>query len=257
MYTKTEFCKRAGITPETLRHYVDIGLIHPREISSNGYRKYDAENILELWFYRLGVSLGSPLKEIRTWNESMTLEQFHEQLCIREQLLKKQLEEMQNQLNMIQEICYYTEHEMKTNQAVTMEPGLDGYRVFCGEDPVSVWRMAEAAELFPYASIEIDYPIKFFKPRLGICIMKDRWKRLDLSTTAGLELMPARDSLCMSLITSRPLALTAEDFSPLLAAWKDSGREADSDVICSVYCMEGGVHTNSYLLKCRILLKEK
>ena len=36
MYTKIELCKNAGITPETLRHYVDIGLINPKEITEKG-----------------------------------------------------------------------------------------------------------------------------------------------------------------------------------------------------------------------------
>ena len=94
MYTKIELCKNAGITPETLRHYVDIGLINPKEITEKGYRKYDRDNILDLWFYRLGASLGNPLKEVKKWNTAMSMEHFQGQLKQRETQLERTIEEL-------------------------------------------------------------------------------------------------------------------------------------------------------------------
>ncbi len=55
----------AGVTPRTLHHYDDIGLLKPSRIGDNGYRYYGEEALLKLQqilFYR---ELNMPLDEIR------------------------------------------------------------------------------------------------------------------------------------------------------------------------------------------------
>lgn len=268
MYTKSEFCKKAGITPETLRHYVDIGLLFPKEVTPNGYRKYDRDSILDLWFYRLGASLGNPLKEVKNWQNSMTLEHFHKRLLEQECRLEQEIVQLENRLSMIREICLYTERELKTNQKVSKEPGLDGYRAFCDGGHSAEGKIVQMAELFPMTSIEIDYGIpknwralvkedcsKLLDARLGICIMKERWSLLEMGDTKGLELMPAMDSVCMSLVTTRPFSLRIHDFLPLLCKLEEDDYEPQSDIIGSLFCREVIGNEVHYLLKCRILVK--
>lgn len=270
MYTKTEFCRNAGITPETLRHYVDISLIKPKEITEKGYRKYDRDNILDLWFYRLGASLGNPLKEIRNWNTAMSKNDFLLGLGEREAQLIRTIELMEQQLSMIREIRHYMEKEMESGLAVTKEPGIAGYRAFCDSGPEAQRQIAKMAELFPMASVVIDYVLPknwkeenqqpqdsqetYLKARLGICILKERWGLMDLTDTQGLEMMPARDSLCMSLVTDRPFHLGRNDFDPLLHALKAGGYTPESDIIGSLFCREVAKDHVTYLLKCRILI---
>ena len=55
----------AGVTPRTLHHYDDIGLLKPSRVGDNGYRYYGEEAVLKLQqilFYR---ELDFPLEEIR------------------------------------------------------------------------------------------------------------------------------------------------------------------------------------------------
>ena len=55
----------AGVTPRTLHHYDDIGLLKPSRVGDNGYRYYGEEALLRLQqilFYR---ELDMPLEEIR------------------------------------------------------------------------------------------------------------------------------------------------------------------------------------------------
>ena len=55
----------AGVTPRTLHHYDDIGLLKPSRVGDNGYRYYGEEALLKLQqilFYR---ELEFPLEEIR------------------------------------------------------------------------------------------------------------------------------------------------------------------------------------------------
>jgi DNA-binding transcriptional MerR regulator len=65
MFTVKQLSKLAGVTPRTLHHYDDIGLLKPSRIGDNGYRYYEDEALLKLqqiMFYR---ELDFPLDDIR------------------------------------------------------------------------------------------------------------------------------------------------------------------------------------------------
>ena len=65
MYTVKQLSKLAGITPRTLHHYDEIGLLKPSRVGANGYRYYGEESVLRLQqilFYR---ELGMPLEDIK------------------------------------------------------------------------------------------------------------------------------------------------------------------------------------------------
>ncbi len=232
MYTKIELCKNAGITPETLRHYVDIGLINPKEITEKGYRKYDRDNILDLWFYRLGASLGNPLKEVKKWNTAMSMEHFQGQLKQRETQLERTIEELGQQLIMIREIRHYVEKEQKAEQVVTKEPGLAGYRAFCDSGLAAQrqnWR-----EIYLKST---NHETTCMESRLGICVMKEQFDCMGLAEKDGLEEMPAMNSLCMFLVTSRPFQLGWKDFLPILDK-AAKGYVLHSGIIGSLFCRE-------------------
>jgi len=65
MFTVKQLSKLAGVTPRTLHHYDEIGLLKPSRVGDNGYRYYGEESVLRLQqilFYR---ELGIPLEEIK------------------------------------------------------------------------------------------------------------------------------------------------------------------------------------------------
>ena len=65
MLTVKQLSKLAGITPRTLHHYDQIGLLKPSRVGDNGYRYYGDESVLRLQqilFYR---ELGIPLDDIK------------------------------------------------------------------------------------------------------------------------------------------------------------------------------------------------
>ncbi len=65
MFTVNQLAKMAGVTPRTLHHYDDIGLLKPSRVGDNGYRYYGEEALLRLQqilFYR---ELDLPLEDIR------------------------------------------------------------------------------------------------------------------------------------------------------------------------------------------------
>ncbi|HET8685743.1 MAG TPA: MerR family transcriptional regulator [Methanosarcina sp.] len=65
MFTVKQLSKLAGVTPRTLHHYDEIGLLKPSRVGDNGYRYYGEESLLKLQqilFYR---ELGIPLDDIK------------------------------------------------------------------------------------------------------------------------------------------------------------------------------------------------
>ena len=65
MFTVKQLSKLAGVTPRTLHHYDEIGLLKPSRVGENGYRYYGEESVLRLQqilFYR---ELGMPLEDIK------------------------------------------------------------------------------------------------------------------------------------------------------------------------------------------------
>jgi DNA-binding transcriptional MerR regulator len=65
MFTVKQLSKMAGVTPRTLHHYDDIGLLKPSRVGDNGYRYYGKEALLKLQqilFYR---ELDFPLDDIK------------------------------------------------------------------------------------------------------------------------------------------------------------------------------------------------
>jgi DNA-binding transcriptional MerR regulator len=65
MLTVKQLSKLAGVTPRTLHHYDEIGLLKPTRVGENGYRYYGEESVLRLQqilFYR---ELDIPLEDIK------------------------------------------------------------------------------------------------------------------------------------------------------------------------------------------------
>ncbi len=65
MFTVKQLSKLAGVTPRTLHHYDEIGLLKPSRVGDNGYRYYGEDAVLRLQqilFYR---ELDIPLDDIK------------------------------------------------------------------------------------------------------------------------------------------------------------------------------------------------
>lgn len=100
MYTINEFSKLSGVSPRSLRHYEDLGLLNPSR-EKNGYRIYnnsDVEKLHLILFYKsLGYKLSS-IKEIMKSSDFNLEESLIKQLTILEER-KEQLESLIDNVN--------------------------------------------------------------------------------------------------------------------------------------------------------------
>lgn len=64
MFTVSELAGKAEVTPDTVRHYVHIGMLKPERNPTNGYKLFSSLDISKLRFIRQAQSLGFTLAEI-------------------------------------------------------------------------------------------------------------------------------------------------------------------------------------------------
>ncbi len=59
-----ELARAAGATPDTVRHYLRIGLLQPERDAANGYHRFGERDLVRLRFIQSAKQLGFQLDEI-------------------------------------------------------------------------------------------------------------------------------------------------------------------------------------------------
>jgi DNA-binding transcriptional MerR regulator len=122
MFTVKQLSKLAGVTPRTLHHYDDIGLLKPSRVGDNGYRYYGEEALLRLQqilFYR---ELGMPLDEIKKIIARRDFD-ILKALESHKQSLSKQIERMNRLLHTVDN----TINHLKGNKAMNEKGLFEGF----------------------------------------------------------------------------------------------------------------------------------
>jgi len=122
MFTVKQLSKMAGVTPRTLHHYDDIGLLKPSRVGDNGYRYYGEESLLRLQqilFYR---ELDMPLEDIR---KIMGRRDFDVQKALEghRESLSKQIERMNRLLHTVDN----TINHLKGNRLMSDNNFFEGF----------------------------------------------------------------------------------------------------------------------------------
>lgn len=58
-----ECARQAGVTPDTLRHYLRVGLVEADGRTDNGYRTFSQRSVARVRFIRSALALGFTLKD--------------------------------------------------------------------------------------------------------------------------------------------------------------------------------------------------
>lgn len=97
-----EIIRKAGITRDTLRYYLEIELIKPEVNQENGYKIYSDEDLNLLKFIKQAQGIGFSLAQIRKLSEQM-----RSSCCKHQSLLpylKDQLIEVNEKIASLEEI---------------------------------------------------------------------------------------------------------------------------------------------------------
>ncbi len=98
LLTVGEISKALGMSIETIRYYVDQGLISPKKNEQNNYWEYSSEDLIKLtdiMFYR---SMGLNTKEIKTIMNDLPLEKIGDVIEMRKSSLIKEMKRSMEEL---------------------------------------------------------------------------------------------------------------------------------------------------------------
>lgn len=120
MYTVKQLAQLAGVTPRTLHHYDEIGLLPPAQVAANGYRYYDEHALLRLQqilFYR-ELDLDLPkIKKIlddKKFDLVSALQSHHA-------MLEKEVQRLQTLIKTVDATIMHLTGEVKVSQKKIFE----------------------------------------------------------------------------------------------------------------------------------------
>lgn len=244
LYTSKKFCELTGITPETLRHYAELGLLEPAEVQENGYRKYSIENAIDLFYLRHERHLGFNLDQLHPEKEALSLQEKKvryqnelDELNEKKRHLERQIERNYYYQELIQRAMY---QEKKPIFTITSNQLFDlSFLEFPKEgqeqevlDTISCWmRKAELLHLAFRIDLNVLPQDGFYVPKVGLGI------RTDFALEEGLPLKPAvtkrGSNKIVTLIGKAPslCQISCKTLQPLLEEIEKNGGNLKQELI--------------------------
>jgi DNA-binding transcriptional MerR regulator len=115
MFSIGEFARLGSVSVRTLRHYEEIGLLHPARVDpETGYRCYSPAQLGQLNRIIALKELGLSLAQARLLLAGITLQELHGMLLLRRAQLEQELEAHKNQLLEVEARLSYIAREGTT-----------------------------------------------------------------------------------------------------------------------------------------------
>lgn len=271
MLTVTRLAETLGVNPDVIRHYTDVGLIHPAVSKTNGYRYFDEGDGLAVATIRIARSLEFSLPEAETFVSHPLAEQTA-LLETREAALDREIAvllEKKERLGKIREFLKKTELCTGVVEDVMRGPIWSLYTYGTGgtirRDPKTV---AQWAAKFPFTHISLSLSREelnnpsfrgTYSVRLGYGVTDDYAAQSGLNLAAPVEYVPGGRFLIIYLKTADLFSLTSEDLRPLLEKAGELNAAFLNDTTGRLLAIEekNGETTYFILIRVRIGIKTK
>ncbi len=211
-----------------VRHYTDIGLLHPHINPMNGYKFYDEVDALILADVRSARSLDFSLPQI-VGLQNVSLETKLEEIDARYTDLTKQIEELEEKRLRLQKIrefydkarlCNGTVEDVKRGPIHSLYTFGAKKNYESARSLVSAW-----IKKLPFTHISIKLPkdelndshhVGVYTVELGFGVTCDYAQLVGLDLSDPVETIPGGRFLIVYLKTRNVLKLTPDDLKPLL-----------------------------------------
>ena len=110
MYTVKQVADLAGVSVRTLHHYDAIGLLHPSQVGTNGYRYYDDSALLRLQQILLYREIGLELAQIKDILDHPDFDVF-DALVSHRQVIQERIARLHHLLSTIDDTILYVKGE--------------------------------------------------------------------------------------------------------------------------------------------------
>jgi MerR family transcriptional regulator, thiopeptide resistance regulator len=193
MLTVKQLSKLAGVTPRTLHHYDEIGLLKPSRVGDNGYRYYGEESILRLQqilFYR---ELGIPLDDIK---KIIGRRDFDVMGALRSH--KEALQKQVTRLNRLIQTVDNTINHLKGNTMMSEKAYFEGFSEEEQEKYAS-----EAEQMYDPETVRES---------------NRKWK--SYSAAKKEAIMAEGKAIYMDMITAMPKGAASKDVQAIVERWR-------------------------------------
>ncbi len=250
LFGTREFCRLTGVSVETLRHYVDVGLLSPERVAGNGYSRYTARNAMEVFYARmcrgLGLSLPSILEKGRLAlpdqgelldRHIAALEEEERSLHLRLQRTQQQLELLKNVQGRLGQIQGKEASEVPALYRVGLV-GPDAAEAPRRESIIAEWmRYPQYSFVMltaPLASL-VDASIEVLPVTLSLGMNERNFEMLGLSSAPPVRRIPNMQNLGSMIETRDPLRLRRAEVARIVERAGEQGRALAGDLI-GRYC---------------------
>ena len=139
LYSTKEFADLCGVKKQTLYHYDDIGLLKPKLVEENSYRKYSFEQYQDFLLISCLKEAGMSLQEIKDY---LFLEDEEE----KSQLVSRKLEALDDKIN----------HLIHVRKILSSSFGASGLRFGDFDSKREIIRLEERPEIKMWATKALD-----------------------------------------------------------------------------------------------------
>ncbi len=223
LYKPNEFYKLTGVSRETLRHYVEKGLLYPAGITEKGYALYGEREVMQMMLLRYYRSCHMTVEEVRDFLWSKDMPDQIQELDRTVKSLEEQIRELERQRwNLIRRRRLVYESRQNLGQVFLHAEGKEMFLLNmeeAGRTPEGERALRTMAERFPEGHISLMGRVEDFlarRPmpvRLGYGVsQRDNLEGLELSLFHHL---PAQPALVTRVRVADPLLLQPEDLQPL------------------------------------------
>lgn len=246
LFGTRELCRLTGVSVETLRHYLDIGLLSPERVESNSYSRYTARNAMDVLYARmcrgLGLSLPSILEKRRSplSTQEEMLDRHLAELEEEERRLALQLQRTRQQRELLrgaQERLGRIQEKEASEVPALYRIGLVGPDA--PESPERESIIAEWMRYPEYSFVMLTAPVSSLADAsaeelpitLSIGMNEHNFEMLGLSFAPPVRRIPNYTSLGTMIETKDPLHLRRDEIARLLEQIREQGRRAAAGLI--------------------------
>lgn len=224
--TTKRFAESLGMTPETIRHYREMGILRPK-VRENGYYDYTVDDALTALLTREMRAYDMPLEFIKESYEAGNIAAYNRLLEEREAALHQQLERIKLELVRMQETRVYASCGLRILNGVEEFDGPPTWAVSAGnrkEGFLSDCDLAAWVERFPFTYVSATIPLEDLQQKrgsepydiqigCGALIHYVNMFRLPLAGRAFYQ--PGGHFIRTCIKTRDILSVTPEDIAPL------------------------------------------
>lgn len=230
--TVKQLSRRLGVSTDTIRHYRELGLLHP-QIQDNGYSSYGVDDMMRILITREMRSMDISLPETQDFFSSRSMRNYNDWLALRERALRDRIRYLELELERLLETRTYASCGVRLLGKVEEFDGPSTWAV-CSIGVKEPYKrgeiLSEWIDHFPFtyvsATIALDDLLRTqgetpYHITFGTGALEKYVKAFSLPLPDDAHYQPGGHFIRTCIVTKDILHITPKDLMPLYAYVKE------------------------------------